>query len=332
MHQHIVNSLLEIISYTAGNSMNSHDIFQFARAIILVVDSDGAVVSFNTMAGEYLGLDPGTPAGKDISAILPAAGQLVRRCLASGRAMRDLPLTHGGSQLSLDITPVIKNNAQLGAICSLHEPAGLDQPEAATGAVPFLGRHLETIFNSSSDGIWVCDGKGRVLSINSASAKLNGIQPEEVIGKNVSDLLENKEFDQSVTAKVLASGRQETVMQYISRTRRFLLSTGTPSLNEAGNIDLIVINERDMTELNMLRKQVEESQKVKEKFTEELSELSLMELKRSSIVAESKKMRQILQMSLKLSNLGASNILILGESGTGKGLLAKLIHKNSKRK
>ena len=43
-------------------------------------------------------------------------------------------------------------------------------------------------------------------------------------------------------------------------------------------------------------------------------------------------MRQILQMSLKLSHLGASNILILGESGTGKGLLAKLIHKNSKRR
>ena len=35
--------------------------------------------------------------------------------------------------------------------------------------------------------------------------------------------------------------------------------------------------------------------------------------------------------SKKYLQIDASNILILGESGTGKGLLAKLIHKNSIR-
>ncbi|MFW2369079.1 MAG: sigma-54 interaction domain-containing protein, partial [Desulforhopalus sp.] len=79
-------------------------------------------------------------------------------------------------------------------------------------------------------------------------------------------------------------------------------------------------------------RQFEQSQKVKEKYKDELSGLSLLELERKSIVAESSKMRQILQMSLKLSHIGASNILVLGESGTGKGFLAKLIHKNSKRR
>ncbi|MGD8670776.1 MAG: sigma 54-interacting transcriptional regulator, partial [Desulfobacterales bacterium] len=51
----------------------------------------------------------------------------------------------------------------------------------------------------------------------------------------------------------------------------------------------------------------------------------------NEIIAESGKMRHILQMALKLSRIDASNILILGESGTGKGLLARLIHKNSNR-
>ncbi|SHO50337.1 PAS domain S-box-containing protein [Desulfopila aestuarii DSM 18488] len=313
--------------------MNIQDIFRFTRQIILIVDSNGFLCQFNEMAAEILPLEQNTHIGLPLSTILPPVMEPLQKCFDSGQPVRDLPLRINESHLLLDITPIIPPGGLAGAICSLHEAvASSPQTPFEQTTVQFLNRHLETIFNASSDGIWVCDGKGTVLSINAASAKLNGINPEEITGKNVNDLLEDKEFDQSVTAKVIASGRQETVMQYISRTKRFLLSTGTPSFTKEGTIDLIVINERDMTELNMLRKQVEEGQKVKEKITEELTELSLLELERNSIIAESSRMRQILQMSLKLSNLGASNILILGESGTGKGLLAKLIHKNSKRR
>jgi PAS domain S-box-containing protein len=297
-----------------------------------MVGNNGELRYFNDMAAESFGLRQKDHAGQHISTILPASSDPVERCLMNGRSLRDIPLMHNESQFSLDITPVVRDGRQLGVMCNLHVSADLDQAVPDNTTLQFLNRYLEAIFDSSSDGIWVCDGKGKVLSINTASAKLNGIKPSEVVGKNVNDLLDDREFDKSVTAKVIASGRQETVMQFISRTKRFLLSTGTPSLDKNGNIDLIVINERDMTELNMLRKQVEESQKANEKFTEELSELSLLELERNSIIAESSRMRQILQMSLKLSHLGASNILILGESGTGKGLLAKLIHKNSKRR
>jgi len=315
-----------------ANTLDTQNIFRFARSSIIAVDIRGTIIYTNETAEKLLQAKDGSPVGQPLAAIFPATKEPVQRCLANRRPLRDLPLIHSGAQLSFDITPVIRRDDLLGAVCALHEPADLDPATRDRDTVTFLNRHLETIFNSSSDGIWVCDGKGKVLSFNAASAKLNGIKPDEVIGKNVNDLLENKEFDQSVTAKVIASNKQETVMQYIARTKRFLLSTGTPSFDRNGKIDLIVINERDMTELNMLRKQVEEGQKVKEKITEELSELTLLELERNAIIAESSKMRQILQMALKLSNLGASNILILGESGTGKGLLAKLIHKNSRRR
>jgi len=313
--------------------MDTQDIFRFTRHIILVVDSSGSLCQYNEMAEEQLALDRNVHIGMPLSAIVPAMLEPLQDWLDNRIPIRDLPLTLDNSRFLLDITPIISPSGLSGAVCSLHEPASSSAGTVfRQTTVQFLNRHLETIFNAASDGIWVCDGHGKVLSINAASAKLNGIKPEEVTGRNVNDLLENKEFDQSVTAKVMASGKQETVMQYISRTKRFLLSTGTPSFTKDGTIDLIVINERDMTELNMLRKQVEEGQKVKEKITEELTELSLLELERKSIIAESSRMRQILQMSLKLSNLGASNILILGESGTGKGLLAKQIHKNSKRR
>jgi PAS domain S-box-containing protein len=194
-----------------------------------------------------------------------------------------------------------------------------------------LSRQFETIFHSSSDGIWVCDGKGVVININKASETLNGIRARDVVGHHIKDLVERKVFDQSVTTRVMATGKRQTVMQHILKTDKYLLSTGTPSLTEDGKIALIVVNERDMTELNLLRREFEESQQAREKYRQELTDISLLELLRNDIVAESTAMRRILQMAMKLSHIGASNILILGESGTGKGLLARMIHKHSAR-
>lgn len=229
--------------------------------------------------------------------------------------------------LVMDIVPVVKEDVFLGGICSFHDQYCGDGAMNSS-----VDRRLETIIDSSSDGIWVCDGSGTILSINRASEKLNGIQAGRVVGRNIEDLLANKVFDKSVTTQVLQSGRQETVMQYVAKTKKYLLSTGTPSLDDMGNISIIVVNERDMTELNTLRRKFEQSQKIKEKYKEELSELALLELEQNSFIAESDEMRKIVQMSLKLAHIGASNILILGESGTGKSMLSKLIHKNSIRK
>ncbi len=45
----------------------------------------------------------------------------------------------------------------------------------------------------------------------------------------------------------MTSRQRETVMQYVAKTDKFLLSTGTSSFDEQGRVALIVINERDMT-------------------------------------------------------------------------------------
>jgi PAS domain S-box-containing protein len=206
-----------------------------------------------------------------------------------------------------------------------------ESEKAATMDCATIIRQFETIFHSSSDGLWVCDGQGVVLNINTASEILNGINARDVVGHNIKDLVAQGIFDHSVTSRVLTSGRRQTIMQHIAKTDKYLLSTGTPSLDEEGRIVLIVVNERDITELNTLRREFEDSEKARDKYREELRGISLLELQRNEIIAESPPMRRILQMALKLAQIGAANVLILGESGTGKGLLARFLHKNSSR-
>jgi PAS domain S-box-containing protein len=194
-----------------------------------------------------------------------------------------------------------------------------------------MAQHLTTIFETSSDGIWVCDATARIIALNRASERLNGLKSEEVIGKHVSIMLDKDIVDQNITPEVIRTRQPLSIMQFIKRTGRYLLVTGTPAFDERGNLLLVVVNERDMTELNWLQKKLEEVQLEAEKMKSELAELNLQRLQDQNIVAESAAMRQVYNLAMRLSKAEASNILILGESGTGKGMLSQFIHQNSPR-
>ncbi len=78
--------------------------------------------------------------------------------------------------------------------------------------------------------------------------------------------------------------------------------------------------------------ELEQLKHITQRYQDELSNINLADLQAHGIVSESMEMRQMLNAALKLSRLDASNILITGESGTGKGLVAQFIHNKSKRK
>jgi PAS domain S-box-containing protein len=307
-------------------------IFKLAGCAMVIINQQGEVSRINKKSEKLLGLHSCNVLTNDIRQLIPAVTQPVTMFLQTQATVSDFALYHSTLRLNMDIVPIQDDTTFIGGICCFRKNSADITKVRKTTHQRILNQQLEAIFASSSDGIWVCDGDGQVIMLNKASEVLNGIQANKVVGHNIFDLLKTKVFDQSVTVKVLKNGRQETILQYISKTNKYLLSTGTPALDERGRISLIVVNERDMTELSTLKKKFEQSQKVKERFKEELSELALRKFQQSHFIADSPVMRNILQMSLKLAHIGASNILLLGESGTGKTMLSQLIHKNSNRR
>ncbi len=187
-------------------------------------------------------------------------------------------------------------------------------------------RQLETILNASSESIWICDGQGVVLRINQATKKLLGISPEEVVGKQIDDLVNKGMMDRSVTREVINRKCQVNIIQKHAKVNKRLLVTGTPVFDDDGAISMVITNERDMTQLNDLHEELKLVRLESRQIKDELTQLNLRELKEQEIVAESKEMQHILLTCQKLANLKVSNILIMGESGTGKGLLAKFFH------
>ncbi len=195
----------------------------------------------------------------------------------------------------------------------------------------YLQLQFDSLLQYSTHGIWIMDGNGIVLRVNPAGEKLIGIRAQEVVGKNIAHLAEKGVIDQALTPHVLKARHPVTKLLYVLKTEKYIMSSGVPVFDEDGNIILVVVSEYDMTTLNSLQIQLEELRDVAEKYRDELAHLKLMDFKKHGIVSESEEMKQVLNVSLKLARLDVSNILLLGESGTGKGLTAQFIHKNSKR-
>jgi len=312
-------------------SISHEEVFQATSNGVIATDAQGIVTLVNRQAEKILNIRTEKMIGRRISDILPLTGSLVMKSLETGYPRLGHHILGKYVDLVLNITTIERDGKLQGAVCNFLKMREFEISARNLESYRRLNEQWNAIFRSSSDGIWVCDGEGRVININEASEKMNGIRAEEIIGKDIAEAVQKGFFDRSATLEILETKRQVSIMQYVKRTKKHLLVTGTPTFDENGNISLVVVNERDMTLLNKMKEQLEETRMVTEKYREQITELRMLELENEKILAESQSMKNVLRVALKLAYLGASNILILGESGVGKGLLAKFIHKNSQR-
>jgi len=296
---------------------------------IIVTDAEGKILFTNRQIAVLTDIRPDKLVDLKIDAAFPAIGRLVSECIQKKKVLTLRQLNENNTNIMVDITPVCENGRLGGSLCSFQALFQFESILYKLNSYHQLNEQLEAIFSSSSDGIVLVDNQGIILRMNQASEKINDVKAEDYIGKHVTHFVKTKTVDRVASLEVLETGRQVSVLQYNEKHKKHMLLTGTPRFDENGKISFVVVNERDITELNTMKKELEQSRLATQKYREELVELNQKEMMRNEIVAASKEMQDILSFAFKLSRLEISNILILGESGTGKGLVAKFIHQNS---
>ncbi len=204
----------------------------------------------------------------------------------------------------------------------------MKKTESNDRTIEELNRELNAIINSSSDGLFVCSADGTVIRINPASERMHHIQASEVLGRNIFEMVEEGFIDRSAALETIRNRKQVSVLQ--NHRGRKLMSTGTPVFDGQGELVLAVVTVRDVTEIDQLQRSIEEEGARSSQFREQLLAMQLLELESRHIVARSPSMVQVLQQAVRVAGAD-STVLILGESGVGKGLVADLIHNHSKR-
>src|SRR5713101_2008313 len=182
--------------------------------------------------------------------------------------------------------------------------------------------------------IVVVDREYRYLIANHAFLKYRELEREQVIGHRVEEIV-GKEIFETLIKKKMDECFEGRVVRYELRYKfpnlgeRDLFASYFPIEGRTG-VDRLAFILQDITE----RKRAEEELRLaKEKLAEEkvyLEKTIDTELGFGEIIGQSKTLRDVLEEVSKVAATDAT-VLILGETGTGKELIARAIHRMSKR-
>jgi len=194
----------------------------------------------------------------------------------------------------------------------------------------FIQNHFLDFLEACFDGVVIADADANLIIVNSAYEKMTGICREEIVGKNIGDLIKTGVIEDAVVYHVTKTRITTTMTHYYERTGKSLMVTGSPVLNARGELSYVIANFRDITKLNELRKRLGDAVSDDDGVGTLYLEPGLADIPDYGIMIHNSRMKECVQKAIRVAQFDTP-VLILGESGTGKTMLAEIIHKSSTR-
>jgi PAS domain S-box-containing protein len=186
---------------------------------------------------------------------------------------------------------------------------------------------ISAVFEQSYDGILVIDSDTNVVLVNDSYFRITGLDRKDIEGKNLREFVKNSPYKKAACIEALVSKKSVTRTFNNLVPGKIVMITANPILDEDGRVRLVIGNCRDMSEMVQLREQLERAQEIEELYYKSLQEPN----NTTALITVSSRINEIFHAALKVSSVDVT-VLITGESGVGKEVLARYIHENSSRK
>jgi PAS domain S-box-containing protein len=194
----------------------------------------------------------------------------------------------------------------------------------------------KTLVITSPDPVAVHDLKGSVVEVSNKWLEMwRYDKAEEVIGRNPFDFIapESWEIAKKNLSRVLKKGFTRTVEMTMLRKdeTRFIGELNGSMIEDAsGNPIAIMATTRDITERKRMENALKESQKNLQKEVKTLRRQIHESKSYTKIIGSSSKILKVIDLIQQVARTD-STVLITGETGSGKDLVASIIHSISAR-
>ena len=194
---------------------------------------------------------------------------------------------------------------------------------------------LNLAIDNSVDSFSIADSKGRFIKVNDTFASYTGISKEEAEGTSTVNFVEEGSYGPDSAIMLAIKERKRVAVLQSGKVRNLseisadgikahdeAIAISTPVFDEAGNIIYVVSNARFLGELELLKKYLDNTRSASDE--EQLKN-------KKKMIWKSSKMKAIFNL-VRVVAPTDSSVMISGETGTGKSMLARYIHEQSSRR
>lgn len=318
-------------------------LFEFSPDAVFVADKSGVIVRANSQAERFFGYDRKELIGLQIETLVPErfrskhpehrrdyGAQSHIRPMGAGLELYGL--RKDGREFPVDImlSPVEAS----GESYVLAVVRDVTRHKKAEEALRRSEARLRSLFEFSPDAILVIDEKGKITEANAQVDSFFGYSRAELIGKTVELLIpekfrqehpgHRKEYSAQPRVRAMGAGLELYARRRDGTEFPVDIMLG-PIAGPEGAFVLAVI--RDLTQ----KKRDEEALRRGELERRYLEEELQTDYRFEEIIGESRALKRVLKQVETVAREEAT-VLILGETGTGKELIARAIHELSPRR
>lgn len=185
---------------------------------------------------------------------------------------------------------------------------------------------LKCLIDNLDEGIHIVDKEGNTLYYNKSMGRIEGISPEEMLGRRAFEFLSGVEEESSTLINAIKNKEQyvDVIQNYSSFHGKKITSINTtvPVVSGGQVIGAVEIS-KDITQLKELNEKIcklQASDSSSSKF-----------YNFEDIIGESESIKSVINKA-KRASISNSTVLIYGETGVGKEVFAQSIHNSGLRK
>jgi len=266
---------------------------------IIVINSKNKIIQINDLAKEWTELD----LGMDV-------GDLIGKSLIQTKNRDMIKIKFGKAE----------NNTLVYFLSKRNTYSNVSDDKLV---------EYEKLFDQLYDDYLLTDAEGRILGVRGVSELTWGINGGEIMGKKMSEIKNCESLFPSTITKTLETGKK-SVANYTSFIGNTFISTSMPLFDELGNISRIVTVSQDVSKMSYINERIQTVEEMMNFYRERMFEM-YQNIDSIMIVGDSEEKKTIDKLILKAASVN-STVLLLGESGVGKDLIARNIHELSSRK
>lgn len=302
-------------------------VFQSLSEGLIAINNRGLIELVNPAAEEILMLKEKDLIGKPVTDVIPDSP--LPNLLAGEKVPETQVLERKGNYLAVRHFSINENGMIAGAYSLYQDVTVQKKLQQKMQNALEKQRELEAVLEHSHDGMSIIDGEGIFVGASKSLEKFCGVDRNTLVGTSVYDLVDSGLLTDAASARALSKKRPVTVITENTNGRR-ALATAIPVFNNDGTIWRVVSNIRDITDLTRVEQKLEETREQARHYRGELDLLRDRELRSHGIITQSGAMKDVMDVIIQAAKTEAT-VLILGESGVGKDVVARFIHNHSSR-